>query len=1719
MNKSEEVLNAAGVSMKNLNGETRDVSDIMDELASKWNGLSKETQQNTAVNLAGRYQLTRFLALMQNYNISLSATETALHSQGSATRENEKYMQSLEARIQKMKTAWETMSLAFGDAIISDSIITLTSLLASLLNGVAGVVDKVGALPVIFGVASVALMGLHIGFRLLIIEMTKTIASLFGITIQTGAASGGLGRLSLSAIASKLSLMSLSGAANIAKVALRGLLMATGVGLAFTALGWAIEGIVGLFSDATQATEDFTDKTEALNEKQYDLANLKNLQKEYDELTKKTTLNFEEKTKLAQIEGELSSKYGITVQGIDGQTSSIKANNEAIQSAIEIRETEMKIERDRAELEYAANSLDIEKNISKYKEQLAVREESKRVAQEEYDLRAKVLSETSTSDPSYDANSRQYQNAAKALEKEQESYNESLIKLEQYTNKKGLALKAAGQRYVDEQERNNVKINDLTRKLVDIYADTAAKSKVPLSELRKGISDVFNAAQNNNISTTEQAVNFLERLPGIGTLSAKAINALSGAISQVNYHPVVEGIDGVTEATDELGESTEKTSQKANAMSKKLDELSVWATKSKEEVELLNKVQSELAKKNTLSADTIKKMNEKFGDFIKITGLSKDKILEFIKAKKEEKTEFIKAEIKKTELAIEASMKRIATIELEMSARQKLINQMKEDYSDIAGQDPLEDIKVESRMGAVRSAGGKQKDLDYEKNKLNELIASLQTWQSISSDTKQMIENGDKATQDATKSNDKSNQSYTDTNEILTKTQKKLLELADAIKKVQSERSTMVKGSKQYIDSLKEEKKLVEQQIAAQEKALKTPSELVSTKIKTTTTTSAGDTSSTSSSSNSSGSNNKLDNMLSNALGMQGQFKYQQIGGKFKGTFEEFKKRALADCSQFVQEFFKEFMDISLPRTAAEQSKQGTAVDKKDLKKGDLVFFETKDGFKASHVGIYTGNGKFIQMGGKGLREQDINNSYWGPKYRSARRIDGVGESSSLSTPTPTPTSSVSKTKTTSSDGKTVIETTKATQKELEDAVRDTKADILSGKSQVYQLGLDIVDAVITGTDNQITKLQAKRDLSSNKQSRFTQDSAEWRKEEMSQSSLLQQEQKLIEQQNKDIRKQLMEQKITQGEYDAKIAENSAKWWDYQSQIDAKRKSIFDSQISAYEKQVKANDDSIATSEANLKLLTEGTSEYNKELRSQIPLLENKSSVIAKEIAYVKSLLTSNKLNAEMTQYYNDKLQELNLSLLGTNSALADVNKTLKDLKESAADNVIEEYKKVIEQQRDLALDALDQEREKENKRHDERTKNIDNEQKQFENYVNARLKAFDRENAGTDYAEELKKKMDERQKIQDRINVLSADKSMSGKAKRKELQDQLTNIDEEIRKFQRDRDRELVKQGLQDQLDDHKNYNDKIKDEEDKIHQDTIDKLDDEKKKTERKYKDILEDQKRFYSLKQGLMSNDAIVVTATLGIIGGEYDKLFTNMKNHIFETSKEMQNLVDQFEMGKSSLDKFGNGDYSATVPGSSGNSGSGSSSSSSGTIKGTTAARVAWTEYLSNKQSAESIKAEMAKLDKASSHYKNLTQQFDSLKSKNDQLRSVYGFPDGSFKDLVTQKIFSAETGGMTPAGIGKEGKFLLAHEKELVLNKTDTSNVLKIINVARDMFEKFKSGINLNAFTPKNNTTSSSTDNSVRIENVTIVAKDTDTGQSLSDKFFGAMNKQLKTRMI
>ncbi len=92
------------------------------------------------------------------------------------------------------------------------------------------------------------------------------------------------------------------------------------------------------------------------------------------------------------------------------------------------------------------------------------------------------------------------------------------------------------------------------------------------------------------------------------------------------------------------------------------------------------------------------------------------------------------------------------------------------------------------------------------------------------------------------------------------------------------------------------------------------------------------------------------------------------------------------DCSGLTW-FSHKTQGINIPRQAAKQFQHGKYISKKNLKQGDLVFFETyKPG--ASHVGIYSGNGMFIHSPNKNKRVQmqSLSNVYFKQRYLGARR-------------------------------------------------------------------------------------------------------------------------------------------------------------------------------------------------------------------------------------------------------------------------------------------------------------------------------------------------------------------------------------------------------------------------------------------------------------------------------------------------------------------------------------------------------------------------------------------------------------------------------------------------------------------------------------------------------------------------------------------------------------
>ncbi|PHS34460.1 MAG: glycoside hydrolase [Sulfurovum sp.] len=90
------------------------------------------------------------------------------------------------------------------------------------------------------------------------------------------------------------------------------------------------------------------------------------------------------------------------------------------------------------------------------------------------------------------------------------------------------------------------------------------------------------------------------------------------------------------------------------------------------------------------------------------------------------------------------------------------------------------------------------------------------------------------------------------------------------------------------------------------------------------------------------------------------------------------------DCSGFVYYVFKE-NGVVIPRTSLLQSKSTKKLNRQEIKRGDILSFDTHDRKHINHSGIYLGNGKFIHSSsGKafGVTISDLDKGFYKDKFR-----------------------------------------------------------------------------------------------------------------------------------------------------------------------------------------------------------------------------------------------------------------------------------------------------------------------------------------------------------------------------------------------------------------------------------------------------------------------------------------------------------------------------------------------------------------------------------------------------------------------------------------------------------------------------------------------------------------------------------------------------------------
>ena len=186
INKVERALDAAGVSLRTVTGEFRDLEEVFRELGPKWDQLNTMQQQAIAQAVAGTRQQSRFLAIMQDWDRTLAISATTLDAVGASAYQFSQYSKGLEYSITNLQTAWQGFVQTFTDTTLIkgglDTVSGFLNLVTDFMNLGDGLVGNLTSIGIV-------ITALVVGWKKLVLEQKKSALELIHQTMATQACS------------------------------------------------------------------------------------------------------------------------------------------------------------------------------------------------------------------------------------------------------------------------------------------------------------------------------------------------------------------------------------------------------------------------------------------------------------------------------------------------------------------------------------------------------------------------------------------------------------------------------------------------------------------------------------------------------------------------------------------------------------------------------------------------------------------------------------------------------------------------------------------------------------------------------------------------------------------------------------------------------------------------------------------------------------------------------------------------------------------------------------------------------------------------------------------------------------------------------------------------------------------------------------------------------------------------------------------------------------------------------------------------------------------------------------------------------------------------------------------------------------------------------------------------------------------------------------------
>ena len=416
---------------------------------------------------------------MNNYETAVDATTSAYSSQGSALREQEQYMQSYEYQISVLGSSFTELALIMEERFVGDAMYLIITSAVDLIEVIGRVVETFGLLPPVLALATGAI-----------------------VTFKT----------------------SLGGFASL------------GVTAVVTALGWALEKLVGNLADARRATEE----AERSMESSMDLYNsygnnIDDLIDRYEELheaQENRELDLDEQQEYNILINDLSTMMPSVIEGVDASGEVHLKNADAIRTEAQAldelsqlhREAELAgMELDFKELEQELS--DAMEKTNEYAEQYVNSRNEMKLAQEDFDAYSKESLGFTTDNAETRKNIEQ--NLADEYVKSANAYSTSQFE------------------QMEIMQRSMLAIGDYSVKMLGLNGELENVSTTGQATIRNYVranEELFDSMDFEEIQV--QSINF-------GRIVTNEYNKVAESLDGVNSDRAIEAFDSLVQALPE----------------------------------------------------------------------------------------------------------------------------------------------------------------------------------------------------------------------------------------------------------------------------------------------------------------------------------------------------------------------------------------------------------------------------------------------------------------------------------------------------------------------------------------------------------------------------------------------------------------------------------------------------------------------------------------------------------------------------------------------------------------------------------------------------------------------------------------------------------------------------------------------------------------------------------------------------------------------------------------------------------------------------------------------------------------------------------------------------------------------------------------------------------------------------------------------------------------